>query len=141
MKNAILPKATRDLARATISGLTYENMKKQLKAISDQCTKSAIDESLDISVEDEEVALYNRRFNQQHGGEVVEVVTEVDVVLAEVVEVVVEVVEDSLQKSNYLPKTRLIETLGKFDVVFDATPPRTLAETVQIEMKMYKFNC
>ena len=40
LKSANLPKDRRDLARATISDLTYEAMKKQIKAIHDQCSSS-----------------------------------------------------------------------------------------------------
>ena len=37
LKNANLPKEKRDLAHATIPDLTYESMKKQIKAIYDHC--------------------------------------------------------------------------------------------------------
>ena len=40
LKNANLPKEKRDLARATVPDLTYESMKKQTKAIYDQCSAS-----------------------------------------------------------------------------------------------------
>ena len=40
LKNANLPKEKRDLARATVLDLTYESMKKQIKAIYDQCSAS-----------------------------------------------------------------------------------------------------
>ena len=46
LKNAGLPKITCD------SELTFDNMKKQQKAISDQCTKAAVEEE-NILVEDE----------------------------------------------------------------------------------------
>ena len=35
LKNANLPKSTRDLIRATVLTLTYDAMKKQIKAIHD----------------------------------------------------------------------------------------------------------
>ena len=40
LKNANLPKEKRDLALATVPDLTYESMKKQIKAIYDQCSAS-----------------------------------------------------------------------------------------------------
>ena len=41
LKSANLPKDRRDLARATISELTYDAMKKQIKAIYDHCSSTA----------------------------------------------------------------------------------------------------
>ena len=61
LKNANLPKSKRDLARATIAELKYDDMKKQIKAIYDSCTtddKTTSDES-DIVVENEN-AFYSR---------------------------------------------------------------------------------
>ena len=40
LKNVNLPKEKRDLAWATVPDLTYESMKKQIKAIYDQCSAS-----------------------------------------------------------------------------------------------------
>ena len=40
IKNANLPKEKRDLARATVPDLTFESIKKQIKAIYDQCSAS-----------------------------------------------------------------------------------------------------
>ena len=40
IKNANLSTEKRDLARATVPDLTYESMKKQIKAIYDQCSAS-----------------------------------------------------------------------------------------------------
>ena len=47
LKNANLPKATRDLTRATVPTLKYDDMKKQIKAIYDQCAQS--DDTLESS--------------------------------------------------------------------------------------------
>ena len=59
LKSANLPKDRRDLARATISELTYEAMKKQIKAIYDHCssTSEIFDES-NSNPEEENNVLY-----------------------------------------------------------------------------------
>ena len=63
LKNANLPKSKRDLARATISELKYDDMKRQIKAIYDTCTSnekvSSEETSEDIVVESE-TAFYSR---------------------------------------------------------------------------------
>ena len=60
LKSANLPKSKRDLARATIPTLTYDDMKRQIKAIYDSCTadEKAPNDS-DIVVEND-TAFYSR---------------------------------------------------------------------------------
>ena len=66
LKNANLPKTTRDLTRATVSSLTYEAMKKQIKAIYDQCTETGkVDENDSIDVANE--VMYGRDFDRRNG--------------------------------------------------------------------------
>ena len=56
LKNANLPSDKRDLARATISSLTFDAMKKQIKAIYDHCSTTNSDiSSTDIKVEPDDV--------------------------------------------------------------------------------------
>ena len=56
LKNANLPQEKRNLARATIPDLTYESMKKQIKAIYDNCTTATKgngeEKAIDIKTED-----------------------------------------------------------------------------------------
>ena len=60
LKNANLPKSKRDLARATITELKYEDMKRQIKAIYDSCTTDdKTTEEADITIENEN-AFYSR---------------------------------------------------------------------------------
>ena len=70
LKNTGLPKTTCDLALATLSGLTFDNMKKQLKAISDQCTRVvATEEESDILVKEESTyyTVGRQNYNPQRG--------------------------------------------------------------------------
>uniref|UniRef100_A0A7M5XEQ1 Integrase catalytic domain-containing protein n=1 Tax=Clytia hemisphaerica TaxID=252671 RepID=A0A7M5XEQ1_9CNID len=61
LKNANLPKSKRDLARATIAELKYDDMKRQIKAIYDSCTTDdkTTEDTSDILVENEQ-AYYSR---------------------------------------------------------------------------------
>lgn len=64
LKNADLLKATRELTRATVPSLTYDSMKKQIKAIYDQCAQSeSSTDSNDIGVEQE--VLYGQKFDRR----------------------------------------------------------------------------
>ena len=69
LKNSGLPKAMRDLARATLTELTYDSMKKQLKAISDKCTATTSEGDSDILVEEESFYTSGRynHYQQQRG--------------------------------------------------------------------------
>ena len=60
LKSANLPKERRDLARATIAELTYEAMKKQIKAIYDHCSSNsdASEEVISHTEEEENNVLY-----------------------------------------------------------------------------------
>ena len=73
LKNANLPKEKRDLARATISELTFKAMKKQIKAIYDLCTTKSNDseDTSDIQVDSENPTFYGfnyrpRRYNRNN---------------------------------------------------------------------------
>ena len=71
LKNANLPPATRDLIRATVASLTYDAMKKQIKAIYDQCVQTGTKTS-ENAVEVENEVMYgkdsDRRFNRYYRG-------------------------------------------------------------------------
>ena len=65
LKSANLPKSTRDLARAhTCLWLTYNDMKKQIKAIYDQCGQAdkSYDNDMKIEIED---TFYGKTFDRR----------------------------------------------------------------------------
>ena len=68
LKNANLPKTTRDLTpcHCVILDIKYEAMKKQIKAIYDQCTETVkVDENDSIDVANE--VMYGRDFDRRNG--------------------------------------------------------------------------
>ena len=64
LKNANLPKSKRDLARATIRELKYEDMKRQIKAIYDTCTSDdKTPETPEDIVVESEATFFSRNHN------------------------------------------------------------------------------
>ena len=64
LKSANLPKSTRDLARATCLSLTYNDMKKQIKAIYDQCGQADKSNDNDTKIEIEDT-FYGKTFDRR----------------------------------------------------------------------------
>ena len=69
LKNANLPKSKRDLARATIAELKYDDMKRQIKAIYDSCTtdEKTTDDASDILVENERAYYLRNNYSANRG--------------------------------------------------------------------------